>query len=259
MVAVILLSAGLAPALSPYPPAAQDLDAAYEPPSSAHWFGTDGFGRDVFSRVLWGGRASLLYGLVAVTIAIAVGGTLGLLSGYAGGVSDRAVSMIVEVLMAFPLILLAIFIVGIFGASSINTMIAIGLGSVPAFVRIMRAEVIALRDRDFVDAARALGATDVRVLVHHLLPNVIAPLVILATLRIGSAILAESSLSFLGLGVQIPQSSWGSMVAEGRTLIQRAPWMTLIPGLVIMTTVLAFNLLGDSLRDALDPRDRASS
>jgi peptide/nickel transport system permease protein len=258
VVAGIVVSVVLAPFLSPYPPAAQDLLRPYEPPSASHWFGTDAFGRDVFSRVLWGGRVSLLIGLVAVSIAVVVGGSLGIVSGYAGGPVDRVTSMIVEILMAFPLILLAIFIVGVFGSGSLKTMVAIGVGSVPSFVRVVRADVLALRERDFVEAARALGATDLRITVRHLLPNVLASLVILATLRIGTAILAESSLSFLGLGVQIPDSSWGSMVAEGRNLIQRAPWLSLIPGVVIMATVLAFNLMGDSLRDALDPRERGA-
>jgi len=255
VVAGIVLSAILAAMLSPYPPAAQDLLRPYERPSRAHLFGTDGFGRDVLSRVLWGGRVSLLIGLAAVAIAVALGGSLGLLSGYRGGAFDRCTSMVVEILMAFPLILLAIFIVGVFGPSSINTMIAIGAGSVPSFVRVVRAEVLGLRERDFIEAARALGASDRRIVIRHLLPNVLASLVVLATLRIGTAILAESSLSFLGLGVQIPDSSWGSMVAEGRNLIQRAPWLALIPGIVIMVTVLAFNLMGDSLRDAVDPHD----
>ena len=256
--AVIVLSALTAPWIAPSP-AAQNLMNAYSPPSAEHWFGTDSFGRDVFARVLWGGRASLLVGLVAVGIAIVAGGTLGIVSGYTGGTIDRITSMVVEIVMAFPLILLAIFIVGVFGTSSLNTMIAIGVGSVPSFVRFVRADVLALRQRDYIEAGRALGATDARVVARHVLPNVLAPLVILATLRIGTAILAESSLSFLGLGVQIPDSSWGSMVAEGRTLIQRAPWMSLIPGVVIMVAVLAFNLLGDSLRDALDPRERGVS
>jgi ABC-type dipeptide/oligopeptide/nickel transport system permease subunit len=252
----IVLCAVAAPLIAPYPPAAQNLSNAYDPPSAAHWFGTDSFGRDVLARVLWGGRASLLIGLVAVSIAIMIGGTLGVVSGYAGGPIDRITSITVEIVMAFPLILLAIFIVGVFGTSSLNTMIAIGVGSVPSFVRFVRADVLALRQRDYIEAGRALGATDARIIARHVLPNVLASLVILATLRIGTAILAESSLSFLGLGVQIPDSSWGSMVAEGRTLIHRAPWMSLIPGVVIMVAVLAFNLLGDSLRDALDPRER---
>jgi ABC-type dipeptide/oligopeptide/nickel transport system permease subunit len=253
---IIVLSAVLAPVIAPYNPAAQDLDRPYDPPSRLHWFGTDAFGRDVFSRVLWGGRASLLLGFVAVIIALVIGGTLGIVSGYLGGLADRLISVLVEILMAFPVLLLAIFIVGVLGTGTVNTMLAIGFGSIPIFVRLLRGEAMGLRRRDFVEAARALGATDVRILGRHILPNVLAPLIILVTLRIGTAILAEAGLSFLGMGVQIPNSSWGSMVAEGRTLIQRAPWLSLIPGGVIMITVLAFNLMGDSLRDALDPRMR---
>ncbi|MGH2403494.1 MAG: ABC transporter permease [bacterium] len=253
---VLVAAAIAAPIVTPYDPAAQDLDNRYAPPSRAHLMGTDPFGRDLFSRIIWGARISLTVGVIVVLIATAVGAVLGLSSGYVGGRVDRIVTFFVDMLMAFPLLLVAIAFLAVFGAGLYNVMIAVGLGSVPMFARVIRAETRAIRDRDYVAAARSIGATHLRIVWRHILPNILASIIVLATTRIGTAILTESSLSFLGLGIRPPTPSWGIMVAEGRAYLEQAPWIALFPGVVVMITLLSFNLFGDGLRDALDVRLR---
>jgi peptide/nickel transport system permease protein len=256
VVVIVVASAIFAPLLAPQSPAQQDLRNRYAQPSAEHWFGTDNFGRDVYSRVLWGARISLSVGVVSVLIAAGVGGVLGLVAGFAGGFADRAINFFVEILMAFPLLLLAIAMLAALGPGIGNVMIAVGVSSVPLFARVIRAETRALRERDFVTAAHALGSSSARTLFAHIAPNVLASLIVLASTRLATAMLAEAGLSFLGIGIRPPTPTWGVMVAEGRVFLERAPWLALIPGGAIMVTVLAFNLLGDGLRDALDVRSR---
>jgi peptide/nickel transport system permease protein len=254
---VLLVGAALAaPWLAPHDPAAQDLDRVERPPSLQHPFGTDVFGRDILSRVIWGGRVSLLVGIVASLIATAVGGAFGVLGGYLGGRLDRALNFVVEMLMAFPLLLIALAFIAMFGPGVLNVMLAVGLGSVPIFARVLRAETRAIRERDYVVAAAAVGASHGRVLVRYVVPNLTSSLIVLATTRVATAILSEASLSFLGIGIRPPTPSWGVMVAEGRSYLEQAPWIALVPGLVIMVAVLSLNLFGDGLRDALDVRLR---
>jgi ABC-type dipeptide/oligopeptide/nickel transport system permease subunit len=254
----LVLAAMAAPVVAPYDPTDQNLANRYAPPSAAHLLGTDPFGRDIFSRIVWGARISLAVGVIVVAVATCVGALLGLAAGYLGGPVDRVVAFLVDMLMAFPLLLVAIAILAVFGGGLFNVMLAIGLGSVPMFARVIRAETRATRDRDYVTASRSLGATHPRVVRRHILPNIMASIIILATTRVGTAILTESSLSFLGLGIRPPTPSWGVMVAEGRAYLEQAPWISLAPGVVVMITLLSFNLFGDGLRDALDVRLRGS-
>lgn len=250
---LVVLAVG-APFLAPYDPAEQDLTRRYEPPSRDYLFGTDNFGRDMLSRIIWGARISLVVGVVAVSIAILLGGGLGVIAGYVGGAVDQVISSIVETLMAFPFLLLALAIITVLGPGTFNVMLAIGLGSVPMFARVLRAEVLAARGREYIVAARSIGATHTRIVSSHVLPNILSSVIVLGTTRIATAILTEASLSFLGLGIRPPTPSWGVMVADGRAYLERAPWIALIPGAVIVIIVLGFNLFGDSLRDALDVR-----
>ena len=254
VVVIVVAAAVFAPWVTSYSPAEQNLLNRFSPPTAEHWFGTDNFGRDLFTRVVYGARISLAVGVVSVLIAVAVGGFLGLLSGFLGGIVDRIINFFVEIIMAFPLLLLAIAVLAALGPGIGNVMIAIGISSVPLFARVVRAETRALRERDFITAATSLGASSMRLLLKHITPNVIASLVVLASTRIATAMLAEAGLSFLGIGIRPPTASWGVMVADGRVFLERAPWLALIPGAAVMVTVLAFNLVGDGLRDALDVR-----
>jgi peptide/nickel transport system permease protein len=247
-----------APLVAPYDPAGQDLDSRYQPPTRAHLLGTDAFGRDILSRIIWGARISLLVGVVVVILATTGGGLLGITAGYLGGRLDRGLMFIVDMLMAFPLLLLALAFIATLGPGLFNVMMAIALGSLPIFARVMRAETRAVRDRDFVAAARSIGASHPHIIRRYVLPNIMASIIVLATTRIGTAILTEASLSFLGLGIRPPTPSWGIMAAEGRAYLEQAPWMALIPGVTVMITLLSFNLVGDGLRDALDVRLRHS-
>jgi peptide/nickel transport system permease protein len=243
-----------APLLSPYNPIATDWLAVRKAPSLQHLFGTDEIGRDVLSRIIWGTRASLLAGVVSVSIALALGLPLGLVSGYQGGVVDGVIMRLIDAMLAIPFLILAIALAAFLGPSLTNAMIAIGVSQMPVFTRLTRAQVLAAKHEDYVEAARAIGNTDRRIVLRHILPNVFAPLLVQATLAIAAAVIAEASLSFLGLGQQPPAPSWGSMLNTAKNFLSQAPWMAVWPGLAIFSLVLSFNLLGDGLRDALDPR-----
>lgn len=252
---VLVLAAVLAPWLAPYPPDAQDLRSRLRPPSPEHWFGTDEFGRDVLSRVLFGARISLLTGLVPVATGLVIGTAIGLLAGFYRGWLDDVLMRAMDVLLAFPSLLLALAVVGTLGPGLVNAVIAVAIVSVPGYARLARSVVIAAREEEYVHAARALGAKDPRLLLRHVLPATVGPLTVQATLGIGFAILSMAGLSFLGLGVQPPTPSWGGILAEGREFLRTAPFMTNFAGLAILVTVVGFNLLGDGIRDVLDPRN----
>jgi peptide/nickel transport system permease protein len=255
--AVILFFVGIAlaaPLVSPYDPIATDWLAVRKAPSLRHLFGTDEIGRDVLSRVIWGTRASLLAGLVSVSIALALGMPLGLVSGYQGGIVDGVAMRMIDAMLAIPFLILAIVLAAFLGPNLTNAMIAIGVSQMPVFARLTRAQVLAAKHEDYVEAARALGNPDWRILLRHILPNISSPILVQATLAIAAAIIAEASLSFLGLGQQPPAPSWGSMLNTAKNFLSQAPWMAVWPGLAIFSLVLSFNLLGDGLRDALDPR-----
>ncbi len=244
----------LAPWIAPHDPAALDLAAILEAPSSAHPFGTDALGRDVFSRLLFGARVSLWVGFVAVGISAGIGIVLGLLAGYFRGWVDEIIMRGVDVMLCFPSFFLILAVIAFLEPSLTNIMIVIGLTSWMGVARLVRAETLTLRERDFVAASQLAGAGTARLLFVHILPNALAPVLVSATLGVAGAILVESSLSFLGLGVQPPDASWGNMLMDGKTVLEIAPWLSLYPGLAILVTVLGYNLLGESLRDLLDPR-----
>ena len=242
--------------VSPYDPVHQDFRIEREPPSAAHLMGTDEFGRDVFSRVVWGARVSLQAGAVAASIALVVGLLLGMTAAYYRGRTDGLVMRAMDVLLSFPYLLLAIGIVAILGPGLLTAMIAIGIVYIPNYARVVRGAVLSVGARDFVEAARAVGARDGRVMWLHVLPNVLAPIIVQATLNVGTAIIDTAGLSFLGLGTQPPTPDWGNMLSAGRSYVIDSPWIATFPGLAILVTVLAFNLMGDALRDAFDPRLR---
>lgn len=246
----------IAPWIAPYSPIDQSLLDSLEGPSAAHWFGTDQFGRDIFSRVLYGGRYSLPVGLIAVTIAAVIGVPLGLIAGYYRGWAESIIMRLMDVMLAFPGILLSLTAISILGPGLNNVMIAVGLSGIPGYARLMRGSALQLRSLSYVEAARICGASDRRIISMHILPNVLAPLIVLASLGVGTSLLAASGLSFLGLGAQPPLPEWGAMLSTGRNYVELAWWITTFPGLVIVLTVLATNLIGDALRDALDPRLR---
>jgi peptide/nickel transport system permease protein len=255
--AVILLLtvlAVLAPYISPYDPAKQSWTAVRKAPSMMNWFGTDEVGRDILTRILYGARASLLAGVISVVIAIVVGVPLGLLAGYKGGIVDGIISRFTDAMLACPFLILAIALAAFLGPSLGNAMIAIGVTATPIFVRLTRGQVLAVKSEEYVEAARAVGNPHWRIAFRHILPNVLPQLLVQATLTIATAIIAEASLSFLGLGQQPPAPSWGSMLNSAQRFLTNAPWMAVWPGVAIFVTVLSFNLLGDGLRDALDPR-----
>jgi len=255
IILIVILVAIFAPYVAPYDPIEQPFKRL-QPPSATNIMGTDEFGRDVFSRIVYGARISLYVGLVSVGIALTGGLILGLLSGYFGGLVDNIIMRAMDVIFAFPFIVLAITIVGVLGPSLLNAMIAVGIVYIPRFARIVRGPILAVMQEDYITACRSIGVPDGRTMVRHVLPNVMSPLIVQTTLAVSTAILNEAALSFLGLGAQPPIPSWGSMLQTGRVYMVRAPWVAVFPGLAIVVTVLGFNLLGDGLRDMLDPRLR---
>ncbi|GLR86645.1 ABC transporter permease [Bradyrhizobium iriomotense] len=255
MTAFILLAL-LAPLIVPYDPIATSWSLVRKPPTAVHWFGTDELGRDILSRVVYGARASLLAGAISVAIALGIGVPLGLLAGYRGGFTDALISRITDAMLACPFLILAIALAAFLGPSLGNAMIAIGISATPVFIRLTRGQVLSVKAEDYVEAARALGNPSWRIAFAHILPNILPALLVQATLSIAAAIIAEAALSFLGLGQQPPAPSWGSMLNAAQRFLTQAPWMAIWPGLAIFLVVLSLNLLGDGLRDALDPRQR---
>jgi len=251
---LVCVAALSSPLLAPYDPNAQDYLALTQGPGGAHWLGTDDLGRDVLSRLIYGSRVSLQVGIIAVGIALTVGVGLGLLAGYAGGFVDTVITRFTDAVQAFPGLILALAITAALGPGIGNAMIAIGFVSTPAIARLTRGQTLSIREREYVEAARVLGAPPLRIMARHIWPNVTAPIIVQATLLIASAIVTEASLSFLGVGVQPPTASWGAMLRTGSQYLEVAPWMAFAPGVAIFLTVLAFNFVGDGLRQALDPR-----
>ncbi|MFO7589521.1 MAG: ABC transporter permease [Acidimicrobiia bacterium] len=255
IVLLVVASAVFAPVFSPHDVDARNIRARFEPPNTTHWLGTDNFGRDTFTRILHGGRVSLRVALGAVGIAVAVGVLLGSLAGFLGGAVDSVIMRVVDVFLAFPPILLALLLVAAVGTGEGSVTVALGLIYWTAYARVVRANIVALREEEFVAASRAMGAHWYRTLFVHVLPNTLAPIIVVASVGLGSAVTAEAALSFLGLGIQPPTPSWGSILNTGLQFLRETPYLSTFPGLAIMVTVLGFNLLGDGLRDVLDPRD----
>ena len=256
VVLMFTLMALLAPWLGLQDPIATSWGAIRKAPSAAHWFGTDEIGRDVFARVVWGTQASLLAGVVSVSISLLIGVPLGLLAGFVGGWVDMVIARITDAFLACPFLILAIALAALLGPSLSNAMMAIGISAAPIFVRLTRGQVMQVKVEDYIEAARAVGNPPWRIALRHVLPNTLPPILVQATLAIASAVIAEASLSFLGLGQQPPAPSWGSMLNTAKNYVEQAPWMAIWPGASIFLLVLSFNILGDGLRDALDPRQR---
>ncbi|XUM24893.1 ABC transporter permease [Bradyrhizobium oligotrophicum S58] len=254
LIAAFILLALFAPLVAPYDPIKTSWSLVRKAPSVAHWFGTDDLGRDVLARVIYGARASLLAGAISVAIALAIGVPIGMLAGYRGGFLDALISRITDAMLACPFLILAIALAAFLGPSLGNAMIAIGISATPIFVRLTRGEVLSVKVEEYVEAARSVGDTDVQIAVRHILPNIMPALLVQATLSVAAAIIAEAALSFLGLGQQPPAPSWGSMLNAAQRFLTNAPWMAIWPGLAIFLVVLSLNLLGDGLRDALDPQ-----
>ncbi len=255
-VILLLMTFGavFAPVLTTYDPAKLSPRESRLPPSGEHWLGTDNFGRDEFTRLLYGGRVSLRIGFIAVAIGAGIGVVLGAIAGYQGGWVDELISRLIDIMLAFPGILLAIAVVAVLGPDLQNLMIAVGVGTAPGFARLVRGQALTAREYDYVTAARALGCSHAKILVRHILPNVMAPILVYATLSIAGAILAGASLNYLGLGAKPPTAEWGLMLAEARDELRRSWWLAVFPGVAIMVTVIAINAVGDGLRDAFDPR-----
>lgn len=258
IVALFIFCAAFANVIAPYDPLRQNLDQAFMPPSLYHLFGTDDLGRDLLSRTIYGARISLLAGAVSVSIALVLGVAIGLVAGYWSKTLDLVLMRLMDALLAFPSLILALAITAMLGSNLVNALIAIGVVGIPGFARLTRGQVLSVREFAFVEADRALGASDLRIMVRHILPNISAALIVQASLSVAFAILAEASLSFLGLGAQPPTPSWGSMVSLGRDFLDQAPWIVFAPGGAIFVAVLGFNFFGDALRDLLDPRLRHS-
>lgn len=255
IVTLVVLAALFAPQLATHDPNAQKLfQRLMKPGQEGHLLGTDNFGRDILSRLIFGARISLQVGIVSVGLGAGLGLVMGLLAGFVGGIMDMAIGRIIDVIMAFPTILLALAIVAALGPSLINSIIAIGIASTPRFARVIRGVVLSAKEREYVHAATALGSSNLRIILRHVLPNILSPLIVMASLSIGTAILVEASLSFLGLGVAPPTPTWGSMITDGKGYMDTAPWISIFSGLAIMVAVLGFNLFGDGLRDTLDTR-----
>ena len=256
VLALVVLMALLAPLVAPYDPLKQDLINARGAPSAEHLFGTDDLGRDVLTRVIYGSRVSLIAGLASVAMAVIAGSLLGLAAGFAGGWLDSLVMRVVDAILSFPALVLALALGAVMGVGLTGVVIALGVVYTPTFARLMRGQVLTVREREFVLAARVIGAPAWRIVAQHVLPNVATPIVVQASLSIAFAILAEASLSFLGLGVPPPTPSWGGMINQGRGYLQQAPWIVFGPGAALFVTVLGLNFVGDAIRDALDPRIR---
>jgi peptide/nickel transport system permease protein len=254
IVIFFILLAILAPLIAPYSITEQNLTQRLQPPSSKHLFGTDDFGRDIFSRVIYGARISLWVGFFSVLGSVIVGSLLGIIAGYYGRWIDGIISRLFDIMLAFPSILLAIGIVTVLGPSLQNALIAIAVINVPNFGRLIRSRVLSIKQEEYIMAAKAIGMSDMRILFHHILPNSMAPIIVQGTLAIATAIIEAAALGFLGLGAQPPHPEWGKMLADSKDFLTQAPWTMIFPGLAIMLTVLGFNLIGDGLRDALDPR-----
>jgi peptide/nickel transport system permease protein len=257
LLAAMVMTALFAPLLAPHDPLEQDIIARLEPPSAEFWLGTDSFGRDVLSRLIYGARISLAVGFIAVLIAMLVGTTIGVVSGYIGGAVDQIVMGVLDVMLSFPTLLLGLMIAAMLGASLQNLIIAIAVTEIAPFARVARAPTISLKQRDFVEASRAYGSGPLRIMFRHILPNMISDVVVVSSLWMASAIRTEASLSFIGLGVPPPAATWGGMIREGFENILDAWWLAVFPSIAILITVLALNLLGDALRDAADPRSRS--
>ena len=254
IILILVITAIFAPWLAPHDPYGMDLTKTLQSPNSTHLLGTDSLGRDTLSRVIYGSRTSLMVGIVAVLIASSIGITLGLMAGYFGGIVNMVIMRFVDALMAFPMILLALVIAALLGAGIVNIMIAIGVTMMASYARVMCAQVLTIKENEYVTAERSIGAPDRRIMFIHVLPNSFPPLIVMITMQLGSAILAEASLSFLGIGVAAPTASWGGMVNDGQKYLLNHPQLSFAPGVAIMLVVFAFNLIGDGLRDALDPR-----
>lgn len=254
IIAIMVIIAVFADFIAPYDYAEQDLYATLQFPSSAHIFGTDEFGRDIFSRMVYGSRISLVVGFIAVGISVVAGGFLGAIAGYYGGKIDNIIMRFMDILLSIPAILLSIAILAALGPGLMNLMIATGISAIPGYARIVRASVLSVKEQEFVEAARAVGSGNIRIIMKHIIPNSLAPLIVQATLGIASAILTAAGLSFIGLGVQPPTPEWGAMLSGGRGFIRDYSYITFFPGLAIAITIFGLNVLGDGLRDALDPK-----
>jgi peptide/nickel transport system permease protein len=254
VVAFFIALSILAPTVSPYDPLATNWAMVRKPPSMLHLFGTDEIGHDILARIIWGSRASLMAGIVSVSLALAIGVPIGLLTGYLGGIVDATVMRLIDAMLAIPFLILAIALAAFLGPNLTNAMIAIGVSQMPVFVRLTRGQVLSVKHEEYVEAAYAVGNSARRIVLRHILPNIIPPLLVQATLATAAAIIAEASLSFLGLGQQPPDPSWGSMLNSAKNFMSQAPWMAIWPGLAISSLVMSLNLFGDGLRDALDPR-----
>nr|WP_042222530.1 nickel transporter permease [Oceanobacillus manasiensis] len=254
IIVLLVLTAILAPVIATHNPTDQDIVNRYQAPSSAYLLGTDELGRDIFSRIVYGTRISIQIGVIAVGISLVIGVFLGGIAGYYGRWIDQLVMRFIDIMMAFPSILMAIALVAVLGPSLQNAMIAVGIVGIPQFARIVRSAVLSIKENEYIEAAKSIGAKHGRILIQHVLPNCVAPIIVQATLGVGTAILDAAGLSFLGLGAQPPTPEWGAMLSDGRAAIQNAPWVVAFPGLAIFLVVLGFNLFGDGLRDALDPR-----
>ncbi|MBS4206507.1 nickel transporter permease [Bacillus sp. FJAT-50079] len=254
LILLFIITAIIGPFLTTKDPFELDVTNKIQPPSAEHWFGTDNFGRDIFTRIIHGMGLTLYVGFFSVFIGGVIGVFFGVISGYYGGKLDTVIMRIMDILLAFPGIILALAIVSVLGGSLTNVIIAVGVFSIPAFARIVRGSTLTVRKLEYIDAMRALGASDARIIFKHILPNVMSPIIVQATLRIATAVLTASGLSFLGLGAKPPAPEWGAMLSDGRSYMADAPHMVLVPGIMIVLVVLAFNIFGDGLRDALDPK-----
>jgi ABC-type dipeptide/oligopeptide/nickel transport system permease subunit len=250
----IVLASIFAEQLAPYDPIEPDFMALMEPPSARYWLGTDSLGRDILSRIIFGARIALIVGILAVLLAMVVGVLLGLVAGYYGGMVDSVIMRIMDGLFAFPILILAIGLMAILGLGLVNIIIAVAVGFIAPFARVTRGDVLSIREEAYVEAARLVGVRDVAIIFRHVFPNVLAPIIVQGALRVSGAIITEAGLSFLGLGIPPPTPVWGSMISEGRGFLVMAPWISTFPGIALMITVVGLNLLGDGLRDTLDPR-----